>query len=235
VAFLDDDAVAAPDWLSLLRAEYHDGVVVGVGGAAIPAWDSARPRWFPAEFDWVVGCSYRGLPMTISPVRNLLGCNMSFRREAFDAAGGFDTSIGRVGRRPVGGEETEFCIRVANRMPGRLVMYQPAAVVRHRVRDDRATWRYFRSRCYAEGLSKARVTALAGTSSGLASERRHAAVTLPRGIARNLAAVGRPPRAQGPLRAGAIVAGLGFTVAGYMVGRTAAWRDQRARLRDPAP
>lgn len=227
VAFLDDDAVASPDWLAVLLGAYQDPRVVGVGGAAIPAWDTARPAWFPEEFDWVVGCSYRGLPTKVAPVRNPLGCNMSFRREAFDAVGGFDTSVGRIGRRPIGGEETEFCIRLRQRMPDRSVLYHPAAVVRHRVPQDRTTWRYFRSRCYAEGVSKARITTLVGAAGSLASERRHAALTLPRGVVRNLASTAAAPGLQGPLRAGAIVAGLAFTVAGYAAGRAGAWRARR--------
>ena len=36
--------------------------VLGVGGAAIPAWETAAPAWWPNEFGWVVGCSYRGQP-----------------------------------------------------------------------------------------------------------------------------------------------------------------------------
>ena len=238
VAFLDDDAVAAPSWLATLRDAYGDPRVIGVGGAASPAWDTARPRWFPEEFDWVVGCSYRGLPTRVAPVRNPLGCNMSFRREAFAVVGGFDTSVGRVGRVPVGGEETEFCIRLRHRMPDRWVLYHPAAEVRHRVREDRTTWRYFRARCYAEGVSKARVTALVGAASGLASERRHAALTLPLGLMRHLASVVRTPGSQGLLRAGSIVAGLTYTVAGYVVGRASVWRERRrhaqTRSIDPA-
>lgn len=229
VAFLDDDAVAGPNWLAVMLRAYEDPKVAGVGGAAIPAWDTARPAWFPEEFDWVVGCSYRGLPTQLAPVRNPIGCNMSFRREVFAAVGGFDTSVGRVGRRPVGGEETEFCIRLRNRMPDRWILYHPAAVVRHRVREDRTTWRYFRSRCYAEGMSKARVSTLVGAAGGLASERRHVIVTLPLGVIRHLASTLRTPGLQGPLRAGSIVAGLMFTIAGYVVGRAG---QRRARKQD---
>ena len=219
VAFLDDDARPDAGWLAAILEEYRDERVVGVGGSAYPLWDvGRRPSWFPPEFDWVVGCSYRGMPPSAAPIRNFLGCNMSFRREAFDAAGTFDTSVGRVGTRPVGGEETEFCIRVTRAMPGRVLLYQPAASVRHRVPASRTTWRYFTARCYAEGISKAIVSRLAGTDTGLASERRHAVVTLPLGAARHLAAGVIRRDVGGAARAGAIVGGLAVTVAGYVVG-----------------
>ena len=63
VAFLDDDAVAERDWLRRFADPYSDPRVLAVGGRAVPVWSSGRrPDWFPEEFDWVVGCTYRGLP-----------------------------------------------------------------------------------------------------------------------------------------------------------------------------
>ena len=62
VAFLDDDAVAAPDWLEQLYSGYDHANVLGVGGEIEPVWPSARPRWFPDEFNWVIGATYRGFP-----------------------------------------------------------------------------------------------------------------------------------------------------------------------------
>ena len=45
-------------------------------------------------------------------------------------------------------------------LPGRDVLYEPRRrASHHRVPAERATWRYFRARCYAEGLSKAQVCA----------------------------------------------------------------------------
>lgn len=217
VAFLDDDAAAYGDWLATLAAAYDDASVVGVGGSAIAEWDEGRPAWFPEEFDWVVGCSYAGMPTERARVRNPLGCNMSFRREAFTAAGPFEITVGRVGTRPVGGEETEFCIRLQRALPHHVILYEPAARVGHRVRASRGTWRYFASRCYGEGLSKAVVSGLVQSSAGLATERRYTAVTLPAGVARNLARIPRRPVAA--LRAAAIIAGLGITTAGYLRGR----------------
>lgn len=220
VAFLDDDARADPTWLERLSQAYDDPDVMGVGGSAAPSWaTNRRPRWFPEEFDWVIGCSYRGLPNRRAPIRNFLGCNMSFRREAFTIAGGFDTAVGRVGTQPVGGEETEFCIRLRRRRPGTVLVYEPSARVLHAVPGARASWRYFVSRCFAEGVSKAVVSQLAGSEDGLASERRYVIATLPAGILRNLALVIPRRDLAGLARAGAIVAGLVITIAGYVVGR----------------
>lgn len=225
IVFLDDDAVPADGWLDRLLANYYDPEVMGVGGGADPVWPDERPRWFPAEFEWVVGCSWTGLPQEVSPIRNLIGCNMSFRREAFDVAGGFREDIGRVGTRPLGCEETELCIRLRQRRPATTLLYDPAARVNHRVSPDRTRWRYFASRCYSEGLSKALVTDSVGSRDGLAAERAHTLKVLPRGVWRGVTDVGRGDPA-GLGRAAAIVAGLAYTSVGYLRGRVAAGRGQ---------
>jgi cellulose synthase/poly-beta-1,6-N-acetylglucosamine synthase-like glycosyltransferase len=120
VAFLDDDACARPDWLARMLAHYADSTVVAVGGRIVPVWPQGRPRWFPEEFDWVVGCSYRGQPEQIAVVRNLIGCNMSFRRALLDQVGGFRETLGRDGADARGCEETELCIRAARPVQVRL-------------------------------------------------------------------------------------------------------------------
>jgi GT2 family glycosyltransferase len=233
IAFLDDDAEAAGDWLSCLRAGYALPSVLGVGGAIEPIWTMRRPPWFPEEFGWVVGCTYRGMPLEARSTRNLIGCNMSFRREVFAAIGGFQTGMGRIGTLPLGCEETEFCIRIGQRWPRHVLLYDPAAKVRHNVSSDREQWRYFRSRCYAEGRSKAQVAKSVGSDAGLSSERAYTLRTLPRGITRGLQDVvkGDP---WGAARASAIVGGLSVTTTGYVMGTVSTALD-RFRLRTSSP
>ena len=143
VAYLDDDAVADVDWLATMSLPFAEPNVVAVGGSAEPDWDEARPSWFPPEFDWVIGCSYRGLPTTRSNVRNVIGCTMAFRRNAVLEAGGFDSGLGRTAKRSSGCEETELCIRMTQRNNSAAIVYEPAARIRHRVPAARARFGYF--------------------------------------------------------------------------------------------
>jgi GT2 family glycosyltransferase len=219
VAFMDEDAVAQPDWLTRLLMGYYDGHVIGVGGLVEPNWLGKRPAWFPDEFTWVVGCSYKGVPETKEHVRNMLGCNMSFRREVFATAGGFLNSLGRVGSKlPLSCEETEFCIRVSRRFPQSRFWYIPQARVRHSVPPSRMTWQYYRARCFAEGLSKAMVANFVGTGQGLATERKYTTRTLPVGILRGIGDAFLKGDLAGLLRASAIAVGLGITAVGYLAG-----------------
>ncbi len=219
VAFLDDDAVAERDWLRYFAEGYDDARVMAVGGRTMPAWASGRrPVWFPEEFDWVVGCTYRGLPGGKVRVRNVLGGNASFRRSAFDASGGFATGIGRDGdKRPLGCEETELCIRLSTALPEAVLLIDDRAVIHHKVPSAREQFGYFRTRAYAEGLSKALVARSVGAGKGLESERRYTTRVLPAGVARGLRDAARGRRG-GAGRAGAIVAGVAAAAGGYVVG-----------------
>ena len=218
VAFLDDDAVADPSWLARIAEHYVDPDVLGVGGTVQPDFAAGRPAWFPREFDWVVGCSYRGLPRELTSVRNLIGANMSFRRHVFDAVGGFDGAVGRVGTTPIGCEETELCIRVLERMPRGRLLYEPRSVVRHRVPQVRACWPYFWRRCWAEGRSKAVVARAHPGPRALASERAYTFGVLPGAFATALAEAAARRDREALDRAGATASGLAVTTAGYFAG-----------------
>lgn len=233
VAFLDDDAVAAADWLLHMAAGYMEPVIVGVGGAIDPQWETGRPAWFPREFDWVVGCTYQGMPWQPALVRNLIGANMSFRREVFEQVGGFRTGVGQVGASMLRCDDTEFCIRVGQRWPNAQFLYMPQARVFHHVPAERAIWDYFRTRCYTEGLAKAQVAKLVGPKDGLSTEWEYTLHTLPAGVLKGLRDGARYLDRAGLARAAAITAGLSLTTSGYLIGlladRMAAWRQSFSR------
>jgi glycosyltransferase involved in cell wall biosynthesis/GT2 family glycosyltransferase len=217
VAFLDDDAVAAPDWLERLGEAYRDPNVLGAGGTVRPAWVEGKPAWFPPEFDWVVGCTHSGMPRQREAVRNLVGANMSLRREVLVELGGFRHELGRVGTIPAGCEETDLCIRVSQRWPDGKILYDPTAAVDHFVPPSRGTRQYFTSRCRGEGRSKAVLAGLVGSDSGLEAERTYTSRTLPLGVLRGLGDTLRGDPS-GLSRAAMIVIGLFTTTSGYVSG-----------------
>jgi GT2 family glycosyltransferase len=211
VAFLDDDAVARPGWLAGLRDTFASSEVAVAGTAVQPRWEGGRPpRWFPDEFGWVVGCSYRGLPKVKTTVRNPIGASMAVRRTVFGQVGGFSDVIGRVGTTPAGCEETEFCIRVTAQGDGHQVIFDPMTAVDHFVPAVRQTMKYFISRCFHEGRSKRIVSLLQGTGAGLSSERRYVRVTLPTAVFSGIAGAMRRPA--GLLRAAVVLIGLSSTI-----------------------
>ena len=218
LVFLDDDTVTEPTWLDNLVRPLSDPTVLGTGGDLRPLWQSPRPTWFTSEFNWVVGCTYTGMPTVQSPIRNPICANMSVRKSVFESAGGFEQALSRL---DTGGvvtgtaEETEFCIRALRRNPGSTWIFVPDARVEHVVPSGRTTWAFFRQRCRLEGASKAILTELAGAEDGLSSERAYVISVLPRGVLRELGAAVRGDRhALG--RAGSIVAGVWYTASAYL-------------------
>jgi hypothetical protein len=196
---------------------FADPDVLGVGGFVEPLWREAAPAWLPPEFNWVVGCTYTGLPERDGRIRNPIGANMSIRRHVLQRAGGFAPALSRTNRgKTFAGtaEETEYCIRAARMHPGGYWAYRPLARVHHVVPAQRATWRYFVQRCRVEGNAKAVLAGLAGTSDGLSSERAYVYSALPRAFAREVGSALRG-RSGSVGRAGALVLGLGVTTAAY--------------------
>jgi GT2 family glycosyltransferase len=231
LVFLDDDAFAAPTWLEELLSAFDDPAVLGTGGALEPVWRGGRPAWFTDEFNWIVGCTYTGMPTVRAEIRNPICANMSVRRDVFERAGGFEHALSRLdsGGLVTGtAEETEFCIRARQRTPGGYWLYVPEARVQHVVPPSRSTFAYFRGRCRLEGASKAILTELTGTEDGLSSERDYVRSTLPRAVLRELRAAARGDR-DGLRRVGAIVAGAAYTGIAYARVRAEIMAGRRPR------
>jgi cellulose synthase/poly-beta-1,6-N-acetylglucosamine synthase-like glycosyltransferase len=215
LAFLDDDAIASPNWLESLLQHFKDPKVVGAGGRLEPLWKTRRPQWFPQEFDWAVGCSYMGMPDSATIVRNVWSNAMAIRRQAFDAVGGFRDDFGKIGawNRP---EDTDLCLRTAEYDGGGTWIYEPNAIVGHQVPAERTTRRHVRSRCYYEGQGKATLASLNGISESTSTERQYARYVLLSGVARGLRETARGD-ASGLARSFAIIAGTSFALVGFLV------------------
>ncbi|ONH38049.1 glycosyl transferase family 2 [Protofrankia sp. BMG5.30] len=222
VAFLDDDAVADPSWLSsLVQVADADPDILGVGGWVTPDWGGEKPGWFPPELLWTVGCSHHGLPTQQTTVRNVFGGCALFRRSVFTTTGGFDTRLGRQTKGASGCEETELCIRAAALIPDGRFVHEPAAVIHHHVPAQRQRPSYIVRRCWAEGASKATLRRLcagyrAPARGPLGPERDFVLKVLPRGVRNGVGASlrGRPA---GLARAGMIVVGTGTTILSFLL------------------
>ena len=85
---------------------------------------------------------------------------MAFRVGCFKTAGFFNTKVGRNGRIQGAGEEAEICQRISQTMPGSLIIFEPEAIIHHKVPSWRTGAKYIVRRSYDEGLCKTTVKSL---------------------------------------------------------------------------
>ncbi len=206
VAFTDDDVVADPEWIAELLAIYEAHEPAGVGGHVIPDWPDRRPAYLPAEFNWLVGAMDEPFvdPPEPQPVRNTFGCNISFDRETFLAAGGFRTDLGKNQDNPLQGEEAELCARIDGEF-----WYAPDAVVRHEVDDSQLSVGYLLDRSFWQGYSKA----------ALADELSDESAFLSELLTRSIPGRLRRPTGRNLVEVLMLLAYTGAVGAGYAYGR----------------
>lgn len=130
VAFIDDDAVPEPTWLSHLAAAFDDEEVAAAGGY-VRGRNGISWQWRGA---WVDGCGERhplpldsNRPVVLHPKPGRAikteGTNMAFRREVITSIGGFDPAFRFFL------DETDVNLRLAR--AGHASAIVPLAVVHH--------------------------------------------------------------------------------------------------------
>lgn len=147
VAFIDDDASASPHWLACLVDAHERWRADIVGGRVVLEFPGKRPAWLSGKLEACL--SAVDLGGKARPVRypeQLVGTNISFRRAWLDKTGGFDPALDRKGTSLMSGGDTDLLWKM-QRMGARAV-YEPAAVVTHRIPPGRLTRRWFLRRLY---------------------------------------------------------------------------------------
>lgn len=157
LAFIDDDAQAAPDWvenMSRVREAMPENTVA-FGGRVLPLWETPRPTWLDDELLLPLSLVDLGdAPCVLPKGETLVGCNLVLSRAALQAAGGFNTELGRRDKNLMGMEETLLERQFLRR--GNVYWYDPALVVYHHIRAERLHPRWFVRHSFWNGISNAR-------------------------------------------------------------------------------
>jgi glucosyl-dolichyl phosphate glucuronosyltransferase len=171
--FVDDDIEAKPGWLAAFLDSFRDPTVQLVGGPSLPSYEGQPPDWL-GKF-WIETpsggkmCTWLSLidlgdrEMVVDPTY-VLGLNLGIRRSALFAAGGFHPDcIPDHLQHWQGDGETGLALKF--RKLGFVAVYQPRALVRHRIPTSRLSVEYFERRGYYQGVcdsyTKIRATAFA--------------------------------------------------------------------------
>jgi glucosyl-dolichyl phosphate glucuronosyltransferase len=158
IAFIDDDVVVTDNWLSMIVRHYNDPSVIGAGGCIKPFWVSHNQKKLPEELYWLIGCTSETVS-GVREVRNNFGGNCSFRKEIFDYISfskNFQNEVGKTR----GTEDTEIGIKVLQKFHNRKIVFDPEAIVYHKIFPYRTSLKYIFKRAYSEGTSKAYIATL---------------------------------------------------------------------------
>jgi GT2 family glycosyltransferase len=126
IAYIDDDAYPAPDWLKSAARYFADASLHVLGGPGVtPPGSPWRERAGGSVYESPAGSAmlrYRFLPGSPRTVDDYPAYNFFVRREALEHVGGWGTTF-------YGGEDTVLCLKLAE--AGYRVHYVPDVVVFH--------------------------------------------------------------------------------------------------------
>ena len=155
IAFIDDDAYPAPDWLEKARAIFEDASIGAVGG---PSFVPHEATFFQRVSNKVyelssakTGPRYGRSPR--AEIDDWPTCNFFVRKRFFDAVGGFNEEHW-------GGEDTQLCyglVKAGVRMisdPDLVIYHHPRKTLRQHVRQTYfwGLWRGFMVKHHRQSL-----------------------------------------------------------------------------------
>jgi glycosyltransferase involved in cell wall biosynthesis len=143
LCFMDDDAVAFPDFVAnIIKHTQEKPTIVGFGGKIIPKYIPEKPVWMSYYVSSLVGnFDYSPVPCAFKKGKYPLESNMIIKKSVFDQIGGFNTTLpGVVGTLRIGGEGKELFYKVIGL--GEEIYYDPNIIVYHVVETSKLTKEY---------------------------------------------------------------------------------------------
>jgi glycosyltransferase involved in cell wall biosynthesis len=157
VAFIDDDAIAVPEWLESFNDTFRtiDPPPALIAGKIVPSWPGKKPEWYPKECEYILGLYDIGDKACVMPEEDQpISANLSGLREAILNLGGFNEKLGPNYFRKhsqITGEDS-FLGRSARKV-GYLIYYEPQAKVYHKISHSKLLKMKFLQRFFWEGVT----------------------------------------------------------------------------------
>ena len=143
VCFMDDDAVATPNYVeNILKHIQNKPDAVGFGGRIIPKYIPSEPKWMSYYVSSLVGnFDYAPIACAFENGKYPLESNMIVKKSVYDQIGGFNVNLpGVVGTLRIGGEGKELFYKIL--ALGHIIYYDPAICVHHVVEVKKLTSEY---------------------------------------------------------------------------------------------
>jgi len=158
ILFIDDDAVAEPDWAAEMLAEIERRQLDVACGMVLPRWSIEPPCWLGPSL-YVRLAVHDPARIAVASraeremIHNYFSANVGFRRRTFAMFGNFRQDLGVMGGNPMSGEDTELFARIISR--GGAVGFAPRARVHHMIPPERMRRPYLLRKSYAFGYGSA--------------------------------------------------------------------------------
>lgn len=152
IVYGDDDILMEVTWLRELMQPFitdSNQKIGAVAGEVVPVFPEGCPDWVrsfhgPQAFREDMGpTSAKQVPMS---------ANLAFRRDALREQGGWDTNVGRKGKRVFGGEENGPMHRL--HQAEFEVWFAPLASVEHQMPSGRTTMAYVKRHAFDSACSR---------------------------------------------------------------------------------
>ncbi len=157
--YVDDDVITSSEWLDAIVGVFDDPQVHLAGGKNLPKFESPPPDWINAFWDkndgkiWCADLSlldFGDEVMEINPV-DIWSLNYAIRRSTLFELGGFHPDIvPKPYEQYQGDGETGLAWKV--KAMGYKVIYQPKALIHHKIPDQRVNVEYFKKRMFFYGI-----------------------------------------------------------------------------------
>ncbi len=165
LCFMDDDAVATPDYVkNIIRHIGSKPEAVGFGGRIIPKYIPAEPKWMSYYVSSLVGnFDYAPSACAFEKGKYPLESNMIVKKDIYEQIGGFNINLpGVVGNLRIGGEGKELFYKII--ALGHTIYYDPSICVHHVVEVKKLTAEYMYR--VASGIGRGEKTRTLSISKG---------------------------------------------------------------------
>lgn len=151
LAFTDDDVICDKAWLRELLSCYESDKVGCAGGKVLPRWEVPPPEWVLQYPGALALLDLGDEVLELKWPQTIYGLNFSIRKNLLLTLGGFNPeSFGHIW---LGDGETGLVRKVYE--AGWKVVYNPKALVYHRIPANRLTLGYMKKRFANQGAADA--------------------------------------------------------------------------------
>lgn len=134
IAYIDDDEIAAPDWLESIEKAFQISEKPDiVGGIYLGQYDVTPPDWFTESMDQ----TNKNRPKEILDQQKksfLAGGNIAFKKEVLEKLDGFSNNFNMKNNVLIMGEDTDICKRAMS--AGFQLYYDPKIKIYHRINHN---------------------------------------------------------------------------------------------------